>query len=278
VKFKLPFGLKEGELVEVSQVENGLKCNCFCPSCGHPLVARKGEKTHHFAHHKSSDCVGALETALHYAAKEILERQKRIRIPAVTTAIGGGYGTVFDLFKEQYISFDNVYLEKHLDSIIPDVIIEIKGKRMLIEIAVTHFIDKNKKTKIRELNISTLEVNLSKLDRQITLAELESILIDSLENKKWIYNTKQEAFKNQIERFGEDLDVYHRGMASHIDDCPLSVRVWKGKSYANFIDDCIYCEYFFNSLTNEHGSTTHVNCVGHAKEQITEIVNKYRKD
>jgi hypothetical protein len=278
VKFKLPFGLKEGVLVEVSQVENGLKCKCFCPSCGHPLVARKGEKTHHFAHHKSSDCVGALETALHYAAKDILAKQKKIRIPAVTASIGGGYGATFDLFKGQYIVFDKVYLEKQLDNIIPDVIIEINGKKMLIEIAVTHFIDETKKAKIKELNISTLEVNLSKLDRQITLVELENILIDSLENKKWIYNTKQEAFRNQIKRFGKELYIVERGLASHIDYCPLSARVWKGKPYANFINDCIYCEYFFDVRNNEHGSKTHITCVGHAKKQITEIVEKYKKD
>lgn len=277
MKFKLPFGLKEGQLVEVSQVENGLKCNCFCPSCGYPLVARKGEKTHHFAHHKSSDCVGALETALHYAAKDILAKQKKIRIPAVTASIGGGYGTVFNLFEEQYISFDKVYLEKQLDSIIPDVIIEINGKKMLIEIAVTHFVDATKKAKIRELNISTLEINLSKLNRQITLIELENILIYGSENKKWIYNTKQEVFHNQIELFGKELYVINRGLASHIDYCPISARVWKGKPYANFIDDCIYCEYFINAQTDENGSTTHITCVGHEKRVIDKIVEKYKK-
>lgn len=33
-------------------------------------------------------------------------------------------------------------------------------------------------------------------------------------------------------------------MASHITGCPISMRTWKGESYANFIDDCLYCKYY----------------------------------
>lgn len=34
-----------------------------------------------------------------------------------------------------------------------------------------------------------------------------------------------------------------RGFAVHVDNCPIKSRVWKGKPYANFMDDCLYCEY-----------------------------------
>jgi len=32
----------------------------------------------------------------------------------------------------------------------------------------------------------------------------------------------------------------------HVDYCPLSVRNYKGKPYANFIDDCSSCSYYGN--------------------------------
>lgn len=74
----IAFALKAGELVDVSNVERGLKCDCICAKCGTPLLARKGKiKKHHFAHYNSEECVGAFETTLHLADKSILERKKR---------------------------------------------------------------------------------------------------------------------------------------------------------------------------------------------------------
>ena len=84
MKLKLPFGLKDGKILHISQVEQGLNCGCICPNCQHPLIARKGSKTtHHFAHYKGKECEKALETALHIAAKEILSRYKRIILPRI---------------------------------------------------------------------------------------------------------------------------------------------------------------------------------------------------
>lgn len=39
------------------------------------------------------------------------------------------------------------------------------------------------------------------------------------------------------------MPIIERGMAFHIDNCPIQARVWKGKYYANFYDDCAHCEH-----------------------------------
>ena len=58
---KLPFGLQNGKLVDISFVESGLACNCVCPCCKQQLVAKKGNiKGHHFAHHNKEDCKGGI--------------------------------------------------------------------------------------------------------------------------------------------------------------------------------------------------------------------------
>jgi hypothetical protein len=42
---------KTKELIDISSVPSGMKCNCECPSCGMKLIARKGDvNEHHFAH------------------------------------------------------------------------------------------------------------------------------------------------------------------------------------------------------------------------------------
>lgn len=49
----IPFGMKQGKLYDVTEVERGRACGCVCPSCGQNLVARKGEsgkRDHYFAH------------------------------------------------------------------------------------------------------------------------------------------------------------------------------------------------------------------------------------
>ena len=53
----LTYGLKRGtknELLHIddANVHNGLACDCLCPHCHHPLLAKNGgsKNTHHFAH------------------------------------------------------------------------------------------------------------------------------------------------------------------------------------------------------------------------------------
>ena len=74
--------LGNGVLRHVDDVDNGLACDCFCPTCGSSLVAKHGSQTiHHFAHEGSSDCIGGVETALHLAAKEILTKERQMMLP-----------------------------------------------------------------------------------------------------------------------------------------------------------------------------------------------------
>jgi len=37
--------------------------------------------------------------------------------------------------------------------------------------------------------------------------------------------------------------IIHRGFAMHVDYCPIRSREWKGKPYANVIDDCTGCTH-----------------------------------
>ena len=57
----------DSKLIHIDSVSTGLACKCFCPHCKSELVAKNGgsRKVHHFAHANGSDCVGAIESALH---------------------------------------------------------------------------------------------------------------------------------------------------------------------------------------------------------------------
>lgn len=61
--------------------------------------------------------------------------------------------------------------------------------------------------------------------------------------------------------YAEEKKEIERGLAIHADDCPINTRVWKGKSYANIIDDCLNCKY---SLLG-HDFEGEIYCLGKVK-------------
>lgn len=72
MSIKIPYAIKNGKLIHISEVESGLHLNCLCVGCKKPLIANKGEKkADHFSHHKKSNCQP--ESVLHLLGKEFLK-------------------------------------------------------------------------------------------------------------------------------------------------------------------------------------------------------------
>lgn len=273
MKNKSPYGIRDNRVIEIHEVESGLKCNCTCSVCGHTLVAKKGKKTrHHFVHYVGAECNKAIESSLHFAAKDFLDRNKTIKIPKVLANVGAGNGRVIELSPDQIMTFDKVFLEKRTDDIIPDIIIEKNGVQLFIEIAVTHFIDDEKKQKINRIGVSTIEIDLGNWNYDFKLTDLESILFDDTEKKKWIYNRKSEKFQNKLSEGKIERYVNIHGLANHVYDCPIKARVWKGNIYANVIDDCWNCDYYLGENNNEHGGVESIYCNGHKKTMIEQLI------
>jgi len=63
---------KSGEIMHISKVPSGQKCNCVCAACGQPFEARKGSiRRHHFAHVSNYECMYASEVAIYKAGSRI---------------------------------------------------------------------------------------------------------------------------------------------------------------------------------------------------------------
>ena len=206
---KLSYGLRGGELVHISTVPSGLDCDCYCAACDAKLMAKKGnEYTHHFAHYKSEDCEHAVETALHFAAKKVLEEAAQITLPEliikdeeVSGVMCGQWSTKSGSAKvcEVHIALiESVVLEKSLKNIIPDVIAYINGIPLIIEIAVTHFVDEKKESKIHDHNIASIEIDLSDLARDEGFESIRTIVIDGIDQKKWLFHTEREKVRAEL--------------------------------------------------------------------------------
>ena len=187
---QLTYGLKDNLLIHVDNVENGLACGCICANCKSPLIARnrgKKDRAHHFAHHNSDECVGALETALHLLAKQVFFYEKRITIPSFSHR-SQKFSRTVKILKSKEVIFEKVELEKRLDClheyIVADAIGVIEGKPIfIIEFANTHLVDDRKNQKIKNGQYICLEVNL--FGTELSEKAIRELL-DSPRDMEWI--------------------------------------------------------------------------------------------
>ena len=215
----LTYGLFEGELKHVSEVENGLACNCFCPNCMHPLIAKNNFsniKVAHFAHKSDKECEGAVESALHLLAKSILQRTKRLTIPSYHYDYNPNNKN--SIFRESVIlTFDTIILEKTIfveeTKIIPDAIGFIKKKQIFIEFARTHFLDDFKIEMIRGMGIPCIEIDLR--EQLLDENSLTNFLNSDNPSIYWILDTrsdqdyiehKKDSIRKQIEQNKIDFE------------------------------------------------------------------------
>lgn len=205
---QLQFGVRNGRIITISEIkpeEHGNKCNCTCPGCGAELSAKIGKKNQrHFAHRNMKcDITSAQQTALHMLAKEIIEEEKQIQLPGITVntkdlADKSTPYFVLNSFSDKYeykppklCKCTSVTLERKLSDIIPDIVAVIAGRTLLIEIAVTHFIDDEKRAKIESLGIPLMEIDLSPFHGQLFSKEaIRNSVIYDINNRTWIFNPK----------------------------------------------------------------------------------------
>lgn len=190
------WALKNNQTVHISEVLNGLKCGCVCPVCNGKLEAHKGQiKVHHFKHYEITNCKGALETSIHLASKRLFLAKKEVILPDLFADVPEfGYQKVQS--KKLYKS-KTVIQEHKVDDFQPDIFMEIEIKKkgkvyltsLIIEIAVTHFVDAEKLSKIEKKGISAIEISLNKLDRIENDDELWTELTNP-DNIKWLFHSK----------------------------------------------------------------------------------------
>ena len=213
------FALKEesNQVVHISQMvekDRGKACECICLCCGHPLVAKlgHGKKTAHFAHlaeegRTTCSADAANESGLHKIAKEIVCKSEYIWLPPVTISEQNDpHRNVEDYKQQEPLQFGkkiklrylNAKAEVPFDGFKPDVCIFRERENILIEIAVTHYVDAEKYGKIKMAQMPTVEINIADFIKDYKAEEngeindfekkLKEALIETVENKIWIYH------------------------------------------------------------------------------------------
>ncbi len=209
------YGIRDGELLFIADVSRGLACGCICARCGQMLVAKKGpRRQHHFAHYKITSCHGAAESVLHLLAKELIAELDVLAIPQYNfvklrkTKAGSLVQHGALVAKGGNVRIHNVRVEESEGGFVPDIIIESGSKSLIIEVAVTHKVAREKLRRIRRRNLPAIEIRLDPNDSLLPRESLRNKLRNELTSKAWLFHPDQrEAERVFISKF--------RGVLAH---------------------------------------------------------------
>lgn len=201
-ELQVPFGLKGERLYEPLQVTKGIKCGCVCPGCGDALIAvhaPSGDVTPHFRHKSGSACATGYETALHRAAKQLIEEKEQLWFPVVRAEYSeqDALGKLHELFEvlipAGIDSLKAVWTEKWLSGLRPDILATgaLQGE-VLVEIAVTHKVDLEKRAKVSARGLAMVEFNLGDL-RPLNFTTLSEALFQPSTRAHWVHHPRIEA-------------------------------------------------------------------------------------
>lgn len=192
-KLTVPFGLKNGSLVFVSDVALGLECGCTCPECGEQLVARNRDfpgrqRVRHFQHARTSSCPGGVETALHRMAKEVLASADALLLPRWAS------GDV--VIEPEPLAIIDSRLEVPLldGAARPDVLLhglarDIEFPVLCVEIRVRHAVDEPKRALLATNGLDSIEIDLSRVE-DTALADPVAFryeVLDNPANRSWLH-------------------------------------------------------------------------------------------
>lgn len=161
------------------------------------MVAKKGElQAHHFAHRSDGDgisCASAGETALHKFAKKVLDARLEMALPELYISSANDTEVVV---RAVNLTFDKAVLETRDGSIVPDVVLVLRDRRLIVEFKVTHPCDDVKIARIRAMNIGAVEIDLSGY-RNRALDELgDDILYNA--PRIWLHNPHEASARNRL--------------------------------------------------------------------------------
>jgi len=146
------------------------------------------------------------------------------------------------------------------------LILEVGGRKLLVEVIVTHAVDDEKLSKIKELGISAIEIDLSSAPRDIPREILSELIVDKNDNKEWLNNEKANTTYKEIMENTVRKEIIH-GWNSIVEKCPEKMRKWNGKYVKNVsVDNCMWCKYCLDAPI-----ASYIRCIGH----VPNTINKY---
>tara|TARA_A200000113_G_scaffold173483_1_gene158548 strand:+ start:1620 stop:2744 length:1125 start_codon:yes stop_codon:yes gene_type:complete len=227
----IPFGLHvpSASLADVGSVKKGAQCDCICPSCKTPLIARQGEiKEWHFAHQSRSTeqeteapCEYSLGVSLRLMIKQLFEEGAVFYLPeykkSFSVPIPGCsscYQQTVLISQEAKVQFDDVAIEHKKEEVMFDLVLT-KGKHQLY-VYITYkerpfpekLLHHKQEDAIIEFNVFALLNAFSEAKMGQYKEILAMFLASSAEGKKWRFHPREvEALQKIINHVTDNKDA-----------------------------------------------------------------------
>ncbi len=259
---------------ELTPDEKGLRCECVCPNpdCGDRLIARfyKGKTVNHFAHYRKPATPKCSEYGLHLAGETILSYQNSItfpqtvirpserviddfgiaiEVPAVNEFKGNTLVPVEGLAREVTISDDESDTTIRGD-VVGTAMYEGQHFKLNLEVKVTHEVDEEKLEKLKKLDITTIEIDISHLHGTPWTVENVSEAIRNPNNMTLlhIHSSMMTEFRATADNWKaqyvkENLDIhrsYYNILIERLTRKPLLLPPY----YPKWTDDKAWVDYY----------------------------------
>lgn len=307
-----------GKLVHVESEEiiknTNYQVECLC--CGEPLIAKAKESekiTAHFAHYSNTQCILKNmsnrqatkthgESILHRRAKELFEDEKEIYIPHATISsieADDLNNKKFCKKEEQYLGkifpIVSVDLEKTEGKIRPDIKLGVKGFNksnleqiytVYVEIAVTHFIDEEKKEKIIKNHQNVIQIDLENFPEK-DIDDLIKIIKEIKNPQRYelinFYFPKQESIREKLNKeYILDLELHNQKIIN------TREKLIKNGLINDFLIDikdnqyvkdarCLCCGTILTSNKNHFYHPLKENCLIFKQQEELQVFNKYNE-
>ena len=160
----LPFATRvtDSHLVSPDEVLRGAACNCLCPGCDRPVIARQGtEREWHFAHAKGDACQQGYEVSVHEIAKQIIRQRCELLLPALDIEVSANdsYGLRIEermhVLNAKTVRLDECKTSQKRDEVTADVAGRVADREILVEITVFHRLMPEKRDRLIATGISS---------------------------------------------------------------------------------------------------------------------------
>lgn len=233
----IPFAVRASDraFVDVSEVPRGLAAGCICPSCGTPLIARRGEvKVWHFAHATRSTyatthggCDYSFFVSVRLMARQVVGQSIRLALPGlvgmVTVDRPGWrpFQRQYTVTHERTVDLVNAKVEEAFGDVIVDVIGRVGGVPLVL-----YFIHPGRPlpgtlmaTAQRAGPCGVVLIDLAPLQEKFLargpgnaasfLDALHAFLTTDVRHKQWLYHPRHKQTREQAEAaLHEDIEKH----------------------------------------------------------------------
>ena len=183
-------------------VATGAACGCTCPGCSRALVAcNRGEvQQPHFRHRTALACPGAFESAVHRMAKQILVEAQHVQLPewAGTRAMpsppkamdvhGITWAGRYVFRAARLAALLHAEVERAIGGIRPDVLAHDAEGALLLEVRVTHRVERAKREVVQARRYRMVEIDLSRVTFEdvVDPHRFTDLVLYEAKNRHWI--------------------------------------------------------------------------------------------